>query len=466
MAHVRIFKHYFHMPYLLLGLIEGVVFAVSVYVGAGIRFYANLSELDEVGPLWTRAVIFSAVMLISMTAMGVYQARFQEGISGVMLRTAISYFFGSAALSMIFYMFPDLFIGRGVLIIAALVSFFSIVLLRMLFDHFVSEDLLKKRVLVLGTGYLAHNIESRVKSNTDVRGFILSGFIPTSSEAIKVDSRYVLKKNKSLLDLVEQNEVDEIVIAVDDRREDFPLDELLDCKLSGVNVIDMINFFEREACKIEVSFLHPSWLVFSDGFVQSSIRDFFERGFDVLASLLLLLVTWPIMAFTALAILFEDGLQASILYRQRRVGLEGQLFYVYKFRSMRENAEQGKAQWAQANDNRVTRVGKFIRKYRVDELPQILNVLRGDMGFVGPRPERPEFVDNLNEKVPFYKERHRVKPGITGWAQLCYPYGASEEDAEIKLKYDLYYVKNRSLMLDFLILIQTVEVILFGKGAR
>jgi sugar transferase (PEP-CTERM system associated) len=218
---------------------------------------------------------------------------------------------------------------------------------------------------------------------------------------------------------------------------------------------------------VRLDVLNPSWMIFGDGFRRDPIRLFSERAFDLLASLALLALTWPLMVLTMLAIKLEDGWRAPLLYRQKRIGYESQPFDVLKFRSMSTCAESdGQARWATENDSRVTRVGAIIRKVRIDELPQILNVLAGDMSFVGPRPERPEFVDDLGRKIPYYRERHCVKPGITGWAQLCYPYGSSEHDAAEKLQYDLYYVKNHSLLFDLMILLQTAEVVLWGKGGR
>jgi sugar transferase (PEP-CTERM system associated) len=261
------------------------------------------------------------------------------------------------------------------------------------------------------------------------------------------------------------------VVAVDERRRTdqggFPLDELLDCKLNGIEVVDELRFLERESGTLNIRSLSPGWLVFSDGFSFSPLRDLLERGFDLLASALLLVLSAPLMVLAVVAIKLEEGLRAPLIYSQERVGFGGRVFRVHKFRSMRVDAEKdGKAVWAQKNDNRVTRVGQFIRNTRIDELPQIFNVLKGEMSFVGPRPERPQFVEQLAQQIPFYRERHRVKPGITGWAQLCYPYGASMQDAEEKLKYDLYYIKNHSLLFDLYILVRTVEVILLGNGVR
>jgi sugar transferase (PEP-CTERM system associated) len=230
--------------------------------------------------------------------------------------------------------------------------------------------------------------------------------------------------------------------------------------------MDLLTFYEREQRLVFLDILSPSWLLFSDGFATSGLRPILKRGFDILASMLLLSVSWWVMLLTAIAIYIESGLGAPVFYRQQRVGYRNQLFDVIKFRSMRVDAEKNGAQWASQVDDRVTAVGRFIRKYRIDELPQLFNVFNGDMSFVGPRPERPQFVDGFMETIPYYKERHRVKPGITGWAQLCYPYGANEYDTRQKLQYDLYYVKNYSLFLDLTIMMSTVEVVLWGKGAR
>jgi sugar transferase (PEP-CTERM system associated) len=266
---------------------------------------------------------------------------------------------------------------------------------------------------------------------------------------------------------VRQNEIDQLVVALDDKRTQIDMDELMKCRMNGVKVFDLVQFFEREAGKILVDFAAPAWMVFNDGFRRSNASKTAKRAFDLATSFGLLMFTWPVMLVTALAIWIEDGFGAPVFFSQTRVGLDGRHFKVLKFRSMSVDAEgDGKARWATPGDSRVTKVGAFIRKTRIDELPQILNVLSGEMAFIGPRPERPEFVKELAERIPYYNVRHCVKPGITGWAQLCYPYGASENDARQKLQFDLYYVKNHSLFLDFMVCLTTVEVVLFGKGAR
>jgi sugar transferase (PEP-CTERM system associated) len=286
-----------------------------------------------------------------------------------------------------------------------------------------------------------------------------------------VFSNDLFSSNRGLLEFCREHHVAEIVVAVDERRRGeggsvgLPMNELIECRLSGINVCDVQQFVEREACKVDVDLLRPGWLAFADGFVMRTRHRLLKRAFDLAASTVILLLAWPIMLLVALAIRVES--RGPVIYRQQRVGMNGEPFKLMKFRSMYDAEESDEpASWTLQNDPRVTRVGTFIRKTRLDELPQLFNVLRGDMSFVGPRPERPVFVGELTERIPYYDQRHRVKPGITGWAQLCYPYGASVQDAKEKLQYDLYYLKNHSLLLDLIILLQTVEVVLVGDGAR
>ncbi len=261
--------------------------------------------------------------------------------------------------------------------------------------------------------------------------------------------------------------IDEIVVASDALISKVKIDELAECKINGIRVVDLLTFFEKEAGQIRIDIMDPTWLVTGDGFYQSRIRDIVKRLFDLVASTSMLILSIPVQILIVLAIWLEDGVGTQIIYRQERIREEGRSFNVYKFRSMNLSAEKdGKAIWASKVDSRVTRVGGFLRKYRLDELPQAINVIKGDMSFVGPRPERPEFVEQLAEHIPYYRERHIVKPGLTGWAQLNYPYGSCIDDAYQKQLFDMYYVKNHSLFLDCLILLQTVEVILFSKGAR
>lgn len=466
MARVRLFKHYIRMPLVLLAAIEFLLLVGSVYIAASIRFKGEVHSLYEGSESFlVRAIVLASVILISMVMMGLFQSRLRERSTGIFLRIAASYVVGIIALAALFYIHPLLYLGRGVLAIAAVISFILIVAAHISFHHY-AQDLMWRRVAVIGAGSRASNL-AMLRRKSDLYGLNLLGFIPMQNEPVEVDEARLLDVKTSLLDYAIQHDVDEYVVAVDDRRKNFPLDDLLDCKMAGIEVSDILSLFEEVTGKVRIDLVNPSWMVFSDGFGTQPVRETGKRVFDLSASLLLLALAWPVMLITACAIFVESGFRGPILYRQARVGKGGIVFDVIKFRSMTVDAEQdGQPQWAQKKDARVTRVGSLIRTLRIDELPQLFNVLRGEMSIVGPRPERPEFVNQLAERVPYYNKRHQVKPGISGWAQLCYPYGSSENDAREKLQYDLYYIKNHSLFLDLTILLHTVEVVLFGKGAR
>jgi len=402
-----------------------------------------------------------------MLSTGLYVGHLREGIAGVLIRVAISMAMSSMIVVLIFYLLPDLYYGRGVLALAYIQSFFIIGTLRTLFFELVDTAVFKSRVLVYGAGTNASYIDRKLRRKSDRRGFDIVGYALLENQDPQVDEIKIVNIDSPLLSYVKENLIDEIVVASSDIKVKVKIDELVDCKLNGIRVVDILSFFEREAGQIRIDIMDPTWLVTSDGFSQSRIRNFVKRLFDLFVSLILLVVSIPVQVLIVFAIWIEDGIKAPIIYRQKRVGQQGRSFTVYKFRSMGANAEnEGKAIWASKGDSRVTRTGKFLRKYRLDELPQAINVIRGDMSFVGPRPERPEFVAKLSEDIPYFQERHVLKPGLTGWAQLNYPYGSSMDDAYQKQLYDMYYVKNHSLFLDCLILLQTVEVILFGKGAR
>ena len=470
MAHVRVLRHYIHTPYIFTSIIEAVLIMFAAFLGHLSRY----GELPSFEDYWLVALSFSLIHVLSMFAMGVYESRLREGYAGMMLRTAVSIFLlGSMAYAIFAYFIPAIEMGRGVLLFSATEAFVLVAVSRWLTNQFVDEDALKTRVIILGTGHRAKKIASRMRRKSDQRAFLLLGFLklPDHEDFVSEYGVNILDTKLSLTEFCAEHNVQEIVVAIDERRRDgnsagLPIDELLECRTSGIEVCEVQEFIEREASKVDVDLLRPSWMIFSDGFVANPVRRAIKNSFDKIAALLLLSVTWPLMLVTAIAVGLPSFFRDPILYRQERVGLDGERFDVLKFRSMTVDAEKSGAVWAQANDPRVTRIGAIIRRSRIDELPQLFNVLKGDMSFVGPRPERPVFVQEICEEVPYYEQRHKVKPGITGWAQLCYPYGASIDDAKEKLQYDLYYLKNHSILLDLIILIQTVEVVLVGEGAR
>jgi len=465
---IRVLGQHLHSSIALLSIVEAVMFFVALYAAVLARFHTDFSTLPDLRGLpravWPRAVLFSAVMVTCLLAFGLYSPRQRARFSGMVLRVTMALVTGFGITAVLFYAVPSLWMGGGVVTLAVIGGLCGVAFSRVVFSRLVNESIFKRRVLVYGAGESAAAIAG-LRRRADRRGFCLAGFVPVHPQERAVTTDRIAAQGKSLVQLCKEFDVAEVVVAMDDRRNGFPIAELLQCRLAGIDVTELLTFLERETGRVRLDVLNPSWMIFGQGFRRDPLRRLSSRALDLCSSLVVLGLALPVMLLTALAIKLEDGWRAPMLYRQRRVGFGGQPFMLLKFRSMRTDAESdGRARWAQKRDPRITTVGSFIRKTRIDELPQLLNVVRGQMSVVGPRPERPEFVSHLAERIPYYIERHCVKPGITGWAQLCYPYGLSERDALEKLQYDLYYVKNNSLVFDLAILLQTVEVVLMGKG--
>jgi sugar transferase (PEP-CTERM system associated) len=459
---VKILGQYIFLPLALLGLVEVAVIFVA-HVSASILLN-DLSASDRV--LYERALLVTASMVSSFVTLGLYSQRLRDRTTGIALRVTVGLLAGGVAAHVLSPMLLDSWLGILLLSGTIALALPAVLAAHLFAHHLFDRDLLKRRVLVLGAGQRAAPL-LRLRRRSDRRGFKIVGFAVMEKEAVTVPSDACIQRPDSVFQFARSNGIHEIVVAMDDRRRGFPFRELLDCRMAGIGVSELGAFLERETGKVFLDAVDPSSLIFGTGFRNSWLRCSLDRTFDLLVSAVMLMIAAPIMFLVFVAIKLEDGWAAPVLYRQPRVGQYGRVFNVLKFRSMRLDAEKdGQARWAQQNDPRITQVGTFIRKARFDELPQLFNVFKGAMSFVGPRPERPTFVEHFGEAIPFYGERHSVKPGITGWAQLCYPYGGSERDAMEKLQYDLFYVKNHGLMFDALILLQTVEVILFGKGAR
>jgi sugar transferase (PEP-CTERM system associated) len=459
---IKVFNHWFHrktVAQVAVDLMFPVVCVVlaAVWLGGG----ANL-ELDRIV---FYAIIFALTMIVLNSWLGMYQRVHSRTLAETRARAVLSLYLAIPLAYVVFSLLAISDVDRGFMLLSGLAALFATLVRRVHGAHSLPGSLLRHRVLVFGAGEEAENV-GRVlaKSDPDIQ---IVGFYPSSNDSeVVVPAQVVLSQAMSLSDTAHSLKVDEIIVAVRERRGGaLPLRELLDCKLSGVKVLDLASYFERALGQLRLDSLRVGWMIFGDGFRQTWRRTFFKRAFDILVALVLLLLALPVMLVTAILIVLEDGL--PVFYRQARVGLDGRLFDVIKFRSMRNDAESdGKPRWAATDDDRVTRVGRIIRKLRIDELPQLYNVLAGDMSMVGPRPERPFFVDQLTRDIPFYAVRHSVKPGLTGWAQVSYQYGATIEDSVQKLQYDLYYVKNHTLFLDIVILFHTVGVVLTGKGAR
>ena len=461
MRSIRVFRHYMRSSLLILAGVETLIFVLCFYTSARLRWWLLDAEPTFLAwELFLQGFLVAAVMLSCLAAMGLYEARLPGGIQGSLLRIAIAMAMGSVVIAAISFAFPGLSLWRSILGFSVVLSFVVVSATRLIF-FYTNPAIFRRRVILFGASDDATRL-----LRSEEQGFEVVGVIPAPAETQVPADWPLLAHDEPLRKLAARLNVDEIVLALQDRRGKLPVNQLLDCKMFGIEVTDLLSFVEMEKGLVKLDLLTPSWLVFSDGFQHSGFSMALKRLFDVIASLVLLVLLWPIMLIAAMAVWVESGFAGPVFYRQTRVGEGGKPFDVVKFRSMRVDAEaDGKVRWATKNDSRITRVGGFMRKSRIDELPQLFTVLKGDMSFVGPRPERPEFVAMLASKYPYYAERHLIKPGVTGWAQLSYPYGSSEEDALRKLEYDLYYIKNYSLFLDLLILLETVEVVLFRKGA-
>jgi len=453
-------------PLLLLGAGELLVLVSSVYVAAIITCGSIEACEAKFGSLAIRASIFAGVMLISLVSTGLYHFHQRIYYHEAFVRVLVGFALGSVALTLVFIVLRSAEVMQYLGVIALIYSLLLVLALRYFFLRHADENAFRYRTIVYGAGSRSAAIAD-LRRKADRRGFKVIATIPAPGDSQMLETSGRFAAEASVGQVASDLKADEIVVAMDDRRGNLPVGELLKSKLSGVQVIDIIEFLERETGKIRIDLVSPGWLIFASGFRISRPRRLFKRLVDLLVGVSIGALSLPVMALIVLAIKIEDGIRAPILYRQVRVGYRGVDFNVLKFRSMREDAEaDGRAVWAEENDPRITRVGQILRKLRLDELPQVFNVIRGEMSIVGPRPERPEFVGELSESIPYYAERHAVLPGVTGWAQIHYKYGATEQDAAEKLQYDLYYVKNHSVFLDLMIILQTVEVILWGKGSR
>ncbi|MCG5501102.1 TIGR03013 family XrtA/PEP-CTERM system glycosyltransferase [Ectothiorhodospira lacustris] len=466
-GHINILGRDISTPVIFLASAEALVFGLALLAACFIKlpFPPPLPAVLDI--IWSLQMLAFVVLgMVGMLSMGLYRRGFRGGANAVVLRILGAALLSVAMMSMLFYVFPDLYFGRGIMAIAMGLAIPGILVTRFGIFRLLAHDAFKRRVLVLGAGESAQ-LFNRLRRKSDQVGFILVGFVPRPGEKTKVASDSTLRLDTPLPEFVRSHHVDDLVIAYDDPRGGFPAEELMHCKMQGLHVLDIADFFEREAGLLKLDILRPSSMIFGRGFRQTLYQQYAKRALDVVTSLAMLAFVWPFMLICAVAVMIESKGQGSVVFRQVRTGQHGKPFTLFKFRSMIMDAEKdGVARWAQKSDPRVTRFGAFMRKTRLDELPQLINVLRGDMSFVGPRPERPEFVEQLGGKLPYYHHRHWVKPGLTGWAQIHYPYGASEKDAFEKLKYDLYYVKNQSMSLDLLTIVQTVEVVLWGRGSR
>lgn len=460
---IRLFKHYVPHAVLLLGLID----LALLIIGGSFAWTLRASQIGmDPGPLSERLpsiLGFAAMTLSALIAVGVYGADSLRSMRFACARLLVAVSLAVLALAFVDFLLPGHTFWRSTLLYAMGFAIVGLMLNRLIVGGILGASAFRRRVLVLGAGPRAQRL--RDLGDKAESGFVVVGYVamaagqPVVVEAIQREAIHDLSRFASNLG------ASEVVLALEERRNALPLKDLLRIKTAGVHVNDFSSFMERETGRVDLDTLNPSWLIFSDGFSSGrAISSVAKRLFDIVASGLLLLLTFPVILLFAAIVKMES--KGPAFFLQERIGLFGQPFTLVKLRSMCVDAEKDGAKWAEKKDPRITRVGAIIRKLRIDELPQVWTVLMGHMSFVGPRPEVPKFVGELEEQLPYYAERHMVKPGITGWAQINYPYGASIEDSRHKLEYDLYYAKNYTPFLDLLILLQTLRVVLWPEGAR
>ncbi|MBL8307597.1 MAG: TIGR03013 family PEP-CTERM/XrtA system glycosyltransferase [Rubrivivax sp.] len=459
---IRIFNHYVHSSAL-----RGMVFDLCiVLLVAAVAVGMQVGSVDQAVPLAGKHVVsFAACLFVINTASGLYDPLQAGSAARAAARAIVVLLIALPITYLIFGLLPTSFANRTTVQLSMLAGVSALILRRAYLSHSSAAAAARTRILIFGAGPAAVDV-GQTLHKADPNAHIVGYLAGPNEREPAVPGNQILAQDGTLPEIARKHAVDELVVALTERRAgSMPLRQLLDCKVSGIKVYDLATHFEKTLGQIRVDYLNASWLIFGDGFNQGAWRTAVKRVFDILCASILGLLALPVMIAAAIAIKLESP--GPVLYRQERVGQNGRGFSVTKFRSMRTDAEKdGRPVWAQANDARVTRVGQFIRRTRIDELPQLFNVLRGDMSLVGPRPERAFFVEQLTQEIPFYALRHSVKPGVTGWAQVRYPYGATVEDSLQKLQFDLYYVKNHTLFLDLVVLLETVAVVLTGKGAR
>ncbi len=460
----RLFKHYVPYAVLFLALIDMVLLLFAADAAWVVRARQIGMAVDPIGLRYWPLVNFAIALQLAMVAVGVYGSDAFHSLRFAAARLLVAICLGVIFLSVVYFLLPGYTLWRSNSLYAMAFAFVLLVAVRMMLAQTLGTEAFKRRVLVLGAGQRAARL-GRLGAER-ATSFSVVGHVDMGDCAPVVGTAVPRAAIDDLAAYAARLGANEVVLALEERRKAMPVADLLHIRTLGVHVNEISTFLERETGRVDLRSINPSWLIFSDGFSSGRrLSSVAKRLFDIVVATLLLALSLPFVLLGALAVKLDS--KGPAFYRQTRAGLYGAPFDIVKLRSMRQDAEAaGKAIWAEKDDPRITRVGRVIRKLRIDELPQVWTVLKGEMSFVGPRPERPQFVAELSKKIPFYAERHVVKPGITGWAQINYPYGASLDDARQKLEYDLYYAKNYTPFLDVVIILQTIRVVLFPEGAR
>lgn len=466
---LRILKQYYPIRNIFFVIGEGLVIYFSVLLACLIIFGPESYVLSNNEWLWLKILLITSVCQFCLYYNELYDLTVVDNFLELSLRLLQSLGFAAIILAGIYFIIPAAIIGKGVFIISITFVVMLVVSWRFLYKLVLDRGFFDQKIILIGSGDLALHIYNEITTIKD-SGYTISEVMPgcngNAAFTDKISTSVSCKNNyEGLCETAKNKDIKKIIVALHEKRGTFPTKELLKCRVDGIEIIEGNSFYEMLTGKLMVEHINPGWLIFSEGFKKSHIRRFVKYILDLILSVILLIIFLPVIIITAILIKIDS--KGPVLFSQKRVGQKKKIYRIYKFRSMVTDAEKKSGpEWAKENDSRVTRVGKFIRKWRIDEIPQILNVIKGDMSFVGPRPEREYFINKLEEIIPYYGERFTVKPGITGWAQVSYGYGASVKDAVEKLNFDLFYIKNLSTLMDFMIIFRTVKTVLLSKGAR
>ena len=467
---IKLFRQYVSTRKMIFVIGEGILIFLAVYLASFYFFRVDIGIIDLLEMVWPKVILITIVTQFSLYFSDLYEFKATETLIDLTSKLIQAIGITSVLLAAVYFLWPDMIIGRWVFFASLVLLLSFLVSWRFLYTFGIRKKMFVEKAVLLGSGRLGRDILDEISSRKD---------LPYNIDLVMMYDRKPHnndRKNRfqvipvnygfdNVCDLAEAEDIRSIIVALDEKRGVFPYRELLGCKMRGINIIDGESFYERITGKVLVERINPSWLIFSEGFVKSKISRIIKRLGGILLATVLMIGFSPLILLIAVAIKLDS--RGSVFFSQERAGKYGKVFMMYKFRSMDANAEEGSGPvWAEDEDPRITRVGKIIRKFRFDEIPQLWNVFKGDMSFVGPRPERPFFVEKLKEIIPYYNERLSVKPGLTGWAQIKFAYSSTEEEALEKLKYDLYYIKNMSLVMDLIIIFHTIKIVFLGRGSR
>ena len=464
---IRLFRQYVSPRKIIFIIGEGILIFLAVTLASFFLLGRDIGIEGVLEMFWPKVLLVSIITQLTLYLNDLYEFKIMDSNIDLASRLIQSIGITSITLAIIYFLWPDVIIGRWIFFASLIVLLLFLVSWRLLYSLVIRRKLFAEKAIILGSGELARDMLHEIKSRKDLSYDIVCAIANEKNQDMKDQFRdmSVHYGFDNICNLAEAENVKSVIVALDEKRGILPYEELLKCKVKGMDIIDGESFYERITGKLLVEKINPSWLIFADGFVKSKVSRAVKRLVGLLLSTLMLVLLSPLILLVAIAIKLDSP--GAALFSQERVGEYGKTYTLHKFRSMRADAEKESGPvWASEEDPRVTRMGKIIRKLRIDELPQLWNVFKGDMSFVGPRPERPVFVEKLKKIIRYYNERFSVKPGVTGWAQIKYPYGASEEDALQKLKYDLYYIKNMSLVMDLIVIFHTAKIVLLGRGAR